>query len=58
MSEYRGLIEREMDRVELRPFTLDTFRRRRNRRQRNQRIGAGVVAWRGKKVRKTGSTTL
>src|SRR5439155_7118315 len=44
MSEYRGLIEHEMDRVELRPFTLDTFHRRRNRRQRNQRIGAGVMA--------------
>jgi Tol biopolymer transport system component len=44
MSEYRSLIEREMDRVRPRPFTLDSFLRRRNRRLRNQRIGVAAMA--------------
>ncbi len=33
-----------MQRVELQPFTLDGFHRRRERKQRNKRIRAGVVA--------------
>jgi hypothetical protein len=33
-----------MERLELRPYTLDEFHARRDRRRRNQRISAGVVA--------------
>ncbi len=44
MSNDRSLLEREMQNVELRPFTLETFQRRRERKQRNRRIGGGVVA--------------
>src|SRR5438552_3182739 len=44
MPDLRPLVEREMERVELRPFTLDGFHRRRDRKRRNRRIGAGVVA--------------
>jgi hypothetical protein len=43
MSETRPLVERAMERVELRPFTLDRFHDRRDRKRRNQRIAAGVV---------------
>jgi len=43
MSETRPLVERAMERVELRPFTLDCFHDRRDRKRRNQRIAAGVV---------------
>src|SRR5207244_4378490 len=38
------LTERELDRVEIRPFTLEGFHRRRDRKERNKRIVAGVVA--------------
>jgi hypothetical protein len=43
MSDHRSLLEREMERVELRPFTLDSFYRRRDRKRRNERLAAGVV---------------
>jgi hypothetical protein len=43
MSETRPLVERAMERVELRPFTLDRFHDRRDRKRRSQRIAAGVV---------------
>jgi hypothetical protein len=43
MPETRPLLERVMDRVELRPFTLEGFHDRRDRKRRNQRIAAGVV---------------
>jgi RNA polymerase sigma-70 factor, ECF subfamily len=44
MSEHRSLLEREMERVQLRPFTLDGFYRRRARKRRNQRLGTVVLA--------------
>jgi Tol biopolymer transport system component len=44
MSEFQDLIEGELDRVKLRPFTIEGFHRRRYRRQRNQRLAAGTVA--------------
>src|SRR4029450_1323554 len=43
MPETRQLLERVMERVELRPFTLEGFRDRRDRKRRNQRIAAGIV---------------
>jgi len=43
MPETRPLLERVMERVELRPFTLEGFHDRRDRKRRNQRIAAGVV---------------
>jgi dipeptidyl aminopeptidase/acylaminoacyl peptidase len=43
MSETRSLVERAMERVELRSFTLDGFHDRRERKRRDQRITAGVV---------------
>jgi hypothetical protein len=43
MPKDRSLLEREMERVELRPFTLDGFHRQRERKQRNQRVAAGVL---------------
>jgi Tol biopolymer transport system component len=43
MPETRSLLERVMERVELRPFTLEGFHDRRDRKRRNQRIAAGVV---------------
>jgi hypothetical protein len=43
MPETRPLLERAMERVELRPFTLEGFHDRRDRKRRNQRITAGVV---------------
>jgi WD40 repeat protein len=43
MSDHRSLLEREMERVELRPFTLDSFYRRRARKRRNERLAAGAV---------------
>jgi hypothetical protein len=42
MANERSILEREMERVELRPFTLDGFHQRRERKQRNHRIAAGV----------------
>jgi hypothetical protein len=44
MANDRSILERQMERVQLRPFTLDGFHRRRERRQRNRRIGTAVVA--------------
>ena len=43
MTDPRSLLEREMRRIELRPFTLDEFRDRRERKQWSHRIAAGVV---------------
>ncbi len=43
MSDLRSIVDRELERVELRPFTLDGFHRRRDRKRRNQRIAAGGV---------------
>jgi Tol biopolymer transport system component len=43
MSDLRSIVDRELERVELRPFTLETFHRRRERKRRNQRIAAGAV---------------
>ena len=43
MPETRPLLERVMEGVELRPFTLEGFHDRRDRKRRNQRIAAGVV---------------
>ena len=43
MPDTRPLLERVMERVELRPFTLEGFHDRRDRKRRNQRIAAGVV---------------
>ena len=44
MPSDRSVLERQIERVELGPFTLEQFHRRRNRKQRNRRIGAAVVA--------------
>jgi hypothetical protein len=44
MPDDRSLMEREMQRLELRPFTLEGFQRRREQRHRNRRIRAGVLA--------------
>lgn len=43
MPSDRSLIEREMQRVELRQFTLEGFHRQRERKQRNRRIGGGLI---------------
>jgi hypothetical protein len=44
MPSDRSLVEREIERVELQPFTLDGFHERRQRKDRNRRIGTAVVA--------------
>jgi outer membrane protein assembly factor BamB len=44
MPDLRQLVQRQMQQVELRPFTLEGFHRRRDRRHRNQRIGSMVLA--------------
>lgn len=44
MSDLRSIVDRELARVELRPFTLEGFHRRRDRKRRNQRITAAVLA--------------
>jgi hypothetical protein len=44
MANDRSTLERQMQRVELRPFTLEGFHRRRHRKERNRRIGTAVVA--------------
>ncbi len=44
MPSDRSLVESEMQRLELRPFTLEGFHRSRERKQRNKRIRAGVLA--------------
>lgn len=43
MTSDSSLIERQMAEVELRPFTLDEFHRRRHQKQRNRRIATGVM---------------
>jgi Tol biopolymer transport system component len=43
MADPRSVLEREMQRVQLFPLTIDDFHARRNRKRRNQRITAGVV---------------
>jgi hypothetical protein len=43
MTSDRSLLEREMQRLELRPLTLEGFYRRRERKQRNRRVGTAVV---------------
>ncbi|MGH2594604.1 MAG: TolB family protein [Actinomycetota bacterium] len=43
MSDLRSIVDRELERVEVHPFTLDAFHRRREQKRRNQRIRAGVV---------------
>jgi Tol biopolymer transport system component len=43
MSDLRSIVDRELERVEIRPFTLEGFHQRRDRKRRNQRIAAGVV---------------
>ena len=43
MSDLRSIVDRELERVELRLFTLETFHRRRARKRRNERITAGIV---------------
>jgi hypothetical protein len=45
MTSDRSVLERQFDHVELRPFTLEGFHRRRQRRERNRRIGTAVVAF-------------
>jgi hypothetical protein len=44
MASDRSVLERQIERVELRPLTLDGFHRRRQRKDRNRRIGTAVVA--------------
>ncbi len=43
MADPRTIVERELGRVDVRPFTLDTFHTRRERNRRNQRLAAGAV---------------
>src|SRR5215204_5175543 len=43
MTGDSSLIQREMADVELRPFTVDEFHRRRHQKQRNRRIGTAVM---------------
>ena len=43
MADPRTIVERELGRVDVRPFTLDTFHSRRERTRRNQRLAAGAV---------------
>ena len=43
MVEPRTIVERELGRVDVRPFTLDTFHSRRERKRRDQRLAAGAL---------------
>ena len=43
MADPRTIVERELGRVDVRPFTLETFHTRRDRKRRNQRLAAGAV---------------
>ena len=43
MSDRRSVVDRELERVQVRPFTIQTFHRRREQKRRRQRIAAGVV---------------
>src|SRR5688572_30820386 len=44
MAKDRSILERQMERVELRPFTLEGFHRQRQRKQRNRKVGTALVA--------------
>ena len=44
MPSDRSILEHQMERVELRPFTLEGFHQRLERERRNRRIRAGVLA--------------
>lgn len=44
MPSDRSVLERQIESVELRPFTLDGFHRRRERKRRNRRIAIATVA--------------
>ena len=44
MPSDRSVLERHIERVRLRPFTLEGFHRRRQRKDRNRRIGTAAVA--------------
>jgi hypothetical protein len=44
MTSDRSILKRQMERVELRPFTLDGFHRRREQKQRHRRIATAAVA--------------
>lgn len=44
MPNDRAVLESQIERVELRPFTLDRFHRRRQRKELNRRIGSAVLA--------------
>lgn len=44
MANDRSMLERQMEGVELRPFTLEGFHRQRRRKQRNRRMGTALVA--------------
>jgi dipeptidyl aminopeptidase/acylaminoacyl peptidase len=44
MPDRPSTIQRELDRVQVRPYSIDEFHRRRDRKQRNQRIRAGLLA--------------
>ena len=43
MTDPRTILEREFGRVDVPPFTLDTFHTRRERKRRNRRLAAGAV---------------
>ena len=43
MTDYRAVLEHDLDRVGPADFTLDDVARRRSRKRRNQRVAAGVV---------------
>lgn len=43
MPDPRTVVERELQRVDVPPFTLATFRARRDRKRRNQRLAAGAL---------------
>jgi hypothetical protein len=44
MASDRSILERQIESVEVRPFTLDGFHRRREQKQRNRRIATAAVA--------------
>lgn len=43
MPEVHDFVERELQRAAVRPISLEAVYRRRDRRQRNRRVGAGLV---------------
>ncbi|HYH27213.1 MAG TPA: hypothetical protein VEA19_00380, partial [Actinomycetota bacterium] len=43
MASDRSMLERQMERVQVPPFTLEGFHRRRQRKQRNRRVGTAFV---------------